>query len=159
MIDVLTYVYTALIATSQTAALTQLPLITLKSALFLPVHNVGHASQQVTVRTRVICYYMKRRLHTNVYHKGAIAPYIGIVRVGQHRSHTLGKSAFPWRYALNSESVFTKGYLWLKYGGPKNDQNQITRKSLKVSILHFLVVVVVVVVLFFNSCISKTGLS
>ena len=33
-----------------------------------------------------------------VYHKGAIAPlYIGIVVVGQHRSHTFGKSAFPWQ--------------------------------------------------------------
>ena len=38
-------------------------------------------------------------VYYNVYHdhKGAIAPlYIGMVRVGQHRSHTLGKSAFPW---------------------------------------------------------------
>ena len=33
-----------------------------------------------------------------VYHKGALAPlYIGIVVVGQHRSHTFGKSAFPWQ--------------------------------------------------------------
>ena len=33
-----------------------------------------------------------------VYHKGAIAPlYIGIVVVGQHRSHTFGKSAFLWQ--------------------------------------------------------------
>ena len=31
-------------------------------------------------------------------HKGAIAPlYIGIVVVGQHRSHTFAKSAFPWQ--------------------------------------------------------------
>ena len=34
----------------------------------------------------------------NVYHKGVIAPlYIGIVVVGQYRSHTFGKSAFPWQ--------------------------------------------------------------
>ena len=40
--------------------------------------------------------------------KGAIAPlYIGIVRVGQHCSHTFGKSAF---LSLNPESIFTKGY-------------------------------------------------
>ena len=33
-----------------------------------------------------------------IYHKGAIAPlYIGIVVVGQHRSHTFAKSAFPWQ--------------------------------------------------------------
>ena len=32
------------------------------------------------------------------YHKGALAPlYIGIVVVGQHRSHTFGKSAFLWQ--------------------------------------------------------------
>ena len=31
-------------------------------------------------------------------HKGAIAPlYIGMVRVGQHRSHTFRKSVFPWQ--------------------------------------------------------------
>ena len=36
-------------------------------------------------------------LHSD-YHKGAIAPlYIGIVVVGQHRSHTFAKSAFPWQ--------------------------------------------------------------
>ena len=30
------------------------------------------------------------------YHKGVVAPlYIGMVRVGQHRSHTFAKSAFP----------------------------------------------------------------
>ena len=33
-----------------------------------------------------------------LYHKGAIAPlYIGMTRVGQHRSHTFGKSTFPWQ--------------------------------------------------------------
>ena len=42
-----------------------------------------------------------------------------IVVVDQHRSHTFGKSVFPWQYTLNPESVFTKGYLWLKYGGPQ----------------------------------------
>ena len=32
------------------------------------------------------------------YHKGAIAPlYIGMAWVGQHRSHTFGKSTFPWQ--------------------------------------------------------------
>ena len=32
------------------------------------------------------------------YHKGAIAPlYIGMTRVGQHHSHTFGKSTFPWQ--------------------------------------------------------------
>ena len=41
-----------------------------------------------------------------VYHKGAIAPlYIGMVRVGQHRSHTFGKPRFRGnRYSIRNPS-------------------------------------------------------
>ena len=51
------------------------------------VQYVGETSQ--TLRSRF-------NNHRN--HKGTLAPlYIGIVVVGQHRSHTFGKSAFPWQ--------------------------------------------------------------
>ena len=42
----------------------------------------------------------------NIYHKRFL--YIGMVGVGQQRSHTFRKSAFPWRYELNPEYVFIK---------------------------------------------------
>ena len=49
-------------------------------------------------------------VYVYMYHKVAVAPlYIGIVQVGQHRSHTFAKSACPWEWALDPKSVFTKG--------------------------------------------------
>ena len=47
------------------------------------------------IHVQCTCIYMNRE---HMYHKGAIAPlYIGMARVGQHRSHTFAKSAFPWQ--------------------------------------------------------------
>ena len=66
--------------------------------------------------------------------------------VGQHRSHTFGKSAFPWQYAINPESVFMIGYPWSKYGGPQKLDHRKVVKFVKVHFLHFVVVVAVVVV-------------
>ena len=71
--------------------------------------------------------------------KGRHPLYIGFVQVGQHHSHTFGKSLFPWQYTLNLESIFTKAYLWSNMGV----QNQTTGKFLKFifTILHLVVVV------------------
>ena len=66
------------------------------------------------------------------HHKGVVAPlYMGLASIAPIHS---GKSTFPWQYTFNPESVFTKGYLWSKYGGPKNYQNWTTGKLVKV---HF----------------------
>ena len=64
------------------------------------------------------------------YHKGAL--YIGMLQVGQHRSHTFVKSAFAWQYTFNLASVFTKGYLWSKCGGPQ----KLTKSGLQESCLY-----------------------
>ena len=54
------------------------------------------------------------------YHEGALAPlYIGIVVVGQHRSHTFRKSAFPWYQRVPMVKI---------WGSSKNDQNWTTGK-------------------------------
>ena len=88
--------------------------------------------------------------------------YIGIVWVGQHRSHTFGNSTFPWRYmyALNPESVSTERYIPMVkiWGSSKNEQNWTIGKLQKFifTILHL---VVAVVTFSFNSRISKTGLN
>ena len=65
-----------------------------------------------------------------VYHKGAIAPlYIGIVVVGQHRSHTFGVSvAIGTQSGIHLHERVPMVKIW---GSSKNDQNQITGKLLK----------------------------
>ena len=46
----------------------------------------------------IVMYGLRLLKSYFVYHKGAIAPlYIGMAQVGQHRSHTFGKSTFPWQ--------------------------------------------------------------
>ena len=76
----------------------------------LVLHNTAlHLYISVAHGTQIVAStYMKYIQY--MYQKGAVAPlYIGIVQVGQHRSHTFAKSAFPWLWALNPKSVFTKG--------------------------------------------------
>ena len=63
--------------------------------------------------------------------------YIGMVQVGQHCSHTFGKSVFPWQYIGTQSGIclHERVAIWSKYRGPQNMQNQILpRKSLKFSL-------------------------
>ena len=87
-----------------------------------------------------------------LYHKGAVTPlYIGIVHVGQHRSHTFGKSVFPWHtqsvIRLHERVPMVK--IW---GSSKKDQNWTRGKLLKLyfTILHLLLVVDLLLLLQFR---------
>ena len=53
--------------------------------------------------------------------EGIVPLYIGMVRVVP----AFRKSVFPWEYALNPESVFTKGYVWSKYVQKSDNGNVV----------------------------------
>ena len=71
-------------------------------------------------------------VYVYMYHKGAVAPlYIGIVQVGQHRSHTC-KIYVSVAMGTQSEIRLHERVATVKiWGSSKNDRNLITGKLLK----------------------------
>ena len=73
-----------------------------------------------------------------VYHKGAVAPlYIGIVRVGQHCSHTFGNPCFRGNTHTIRNPSSRKGTYGQNMGVLKKRPKLDYRKVVKIVKVHF----------------------
>ena len=66
-------------------------------------------------------------------HRESTDSLIGMSRVGQHHSHTFGKSTFPSQYIGTQSGIRLHERVPMVkiWGSSKNDQNQIMGKAFK----------------------------